>query len=125
RAELVMPYVDRCDVLLAGTAELCEILGASDDEGLARRAAGRGAGENVVRGNDRVGALSEGVWQTIAINRGDAVDPIGAGDAFNPGYVATRLRGGSTEEALQAGIRCGTAVTTAPSDTAAFPRSLS
>jgi len=52
------------------------------------------------------------------------VDPIGAGDAFNAGYIAVRLRGGSIDDALRAGARCGAAVTTAMSDTEAFPRSL-
>ena len=39
------------------------------------------------------------------------VDPIGAGDAFNAGYIAVRLRGELHREALQAGVRCGAAVT--------------
>jgi 2-dehydro-3-deoxygluconokinase len=124
RAELVLSYIDRCDVLLAGAAELDEMLGGTAAEALARRAAERGPREVVVRSADSVGALGDGVWRTLAISRGDAVDPIGAGDAFNAGYIAVRLRGGSIDEALRAGVRCGTAVTTAPSDTAAFPRSL-
>jgi sugar/nucleoside kinase (ribokinase family) len=55
---------------------------------------------------------------------GAAVDSIGAGDAFNAGYIAVRLRGGSVSEALSAGTQCGAAVTTAISDTSAFPRQL-
>src|SRR6185295_8354473 len=124
RAELVVAYVDRCDLLLAGETELRELVGGADDEALARRATDRGPREVVVRGAHGVGALCDGAWRTLPISRGDAVDPIGAGDAFNAGYIAVRLRGGSIEDALAAGVRCGTAVTTAPSDTAAFPRSL-
>jgi 2-dehydro-3-deoxygluconokinase len=78
----------------------------------------------VVRGDTTVGALAGGVWHEIEIRRGDAVDPIGAGDAFNAGYIAVRLRGGPVDEALRAGVRCGAAVTTSPSDTAGFPRSI-
>jgi len=77
-----------------------------------------------VRGRAIVGALVDGAWHTLAIARGDAVDPIGAGDAFNAGYIAVRLRGGSIREALRAGVFCGAAVTTAVSDTSAFPRTL-
>jgi sugar/nucleoside kinase (ribokinase family) len=50
--------------------------------------------------------------------------PVGAGDAFNAGYIAVRLRGGSIDEALKAGVHCGAAVTAASSDTAGFPREL-
>ena len=127
RAELVRPLVERCDLLLAGAEELAEIVGsggAIHSEELARRATTFGPKEVVVRGATTVGALADGVWHQLEIRRGDAVDPIGAGDAFNAGYIAVRLRGGSIDEALKAGVQCGAAVTTAASDTAAFPREL-
>jgi 2-dehydro-3-deoxygluconokinase len=132
RVELVLPLVDRCDLLLAGADELAELLGyrhaslpgRADDEALARRAAQRGPREIVVRGRASVGAFVDGSWKAIAIQRTDAIDPIGAGDAFNAGYIAVRLKGGSIEHALQAGVRCGAAVIATPSDTAGFPRSI-
>jgi 2-dehydro-3-deoxygluconokinase len=134
RVELVLPYIDRCDLLLAGEAELEEILdGASSTEGakgagaaeaLARRAAARGPREVVVRGAGSIGALTDGSWTELDIRRDAAVDPIGAGDAFNAGYVGARLNGGTIDAALRSGARCGAAVTTAMSDTAAFPRTL-
>jgi 2-dehydro-3-deoxygluconokinase len=124
RVELVRPLVDRCNLLLAGADELAELIGGEDDETLARRAARRGPREIVVRSRTRVGALVDGSWTPIAIQRTDAIDPIGAGDAFNAGYIAVRLRGGSIEEALRAGIRCGAAVIATPSDTAGFPRTI-
>ena len=77
----------------------------------------------VVRGTSAAGVVAEGGWTELAIARGAAVDPIGAGDAFNAGYIAARLRGERVEAALRAGIDCGTAVTTVMSDTAGFPRS--
>jgi 2-dehydro-3-deoxygluconokinase len=135
RAELVRPVIERCDLLLVGTSELDEIVGSgragkAGEAGragareLARRASALGPSEVVVRGDTTVGALAGGEWHEIEIRRGDAVDPIGAGDAFNAGYIAVRLRGGSIDEALRAGIRCGVSVTMALSDTAGFPRSL-
>ena len=140
RAELVLGFVVQCDLLLAGVDELAEILGAGgagktgeagkagqvmdSAEPLARRAAALGPREVVVRGSDTVGVLADGSWSEIDIRRGAAVDPIGAGDAFNAGYIAIRLRGGSVRDALGAGIQCGAAVTTAVSDTSAFPRRL-
>ncbi len=126
RVELVMPFVERCDLLLTGERELAELLGESSDvKTLARRAATRGPREIVVRAPAIVGALdADGAWYELDVRRDLAVDPIGAGDAFNAGYIAVRLRGGTIDEALRAGARCGAAVTTAVSDTAAFPRHL-
>jgi 2-dehydro-3-deoxygluconokinase len=127
RAELVMPFVERCDLVLAGERELAELLGESNDpEVLARRVFACGPREVVVRAAAIVGVLdSDGVWFELDVRRGAAIDPVGAGDAFNAGYIAVRLRGGTIEDAIRAGARCGAAVTTAISDTAAFPRHLS
>jgi 2-dehydro-3-deoxygluconokinase len=131
RVELVTPFVEACDLLMAGSDELAELIGgpsgdiAGDIAALARTAAARGPSEIVVRAPSAVGALDrEGGWHALDIRRATAVDPIGAGDAFNAGYIAVRLRGGSIDEALAAGARCGAAVTTAVSDTSAFPRTL-
>jgi len=137
RAELVRPLIDRCDLLLTGMSELEELLGdpnsakafpvrrsADGAKAAAERAQRRGPREVVVRSAGSVGVLTADGWQELDIRRDDAVDPIGAGDAFNAGYIAVRLRGGPVDEALRAGVRCGAAVTTSPSDTAGFPRSL-
>ncbi len=126
------PFVERCDLLLAGDAELAEIAGcrtgggAAGDAGsraeLARLASALGPREVVVRSAASIGVLAGGSWTTIDIRRDAAVDPIGAGDAFNAGYIAVRLRGGTIEDALRSGARCGAAVTTSLSDTAGFPK---
>jgi 2-dehydro-3-deoxygluconokinase len=126
RAALVGAFVERCDLLLAGHGELEELLDehGAPSEALARHAAGGGPKEVVVRGASAIGALANGTWRELDIRRNAAIDPVGAGDAFNAGYIAVRLRGGSIDDALRAGARCGAAVTTAISDTAGFPRSL-
>jgi 2-dehydro-3-deoxygluconokinase len=136
RGELVRPFVERCDLLFAGASELAELFDPAGDKTLATgepledmqtlagHAASRGPKEVVVRGTGSVGVLTGAGWQELAIRRDAAVDPIGAGDAFNAGYIAVRLRGGSIDEALRNGVRCGAAVTTSPSDTAGFPRQL-
>jgi sugar/nucleoside kinase (ribokinase family) len=54
----------------------------------------------------------------------DAADPMGAGDAFNAGYLAARLNGQDLDAALRLAIRCGRAVATSPGDTAGFPRGI-
>ena len=141
RAALVLPFIERCNLLLSGASELEEILtgaggsgessgpgesresgGADAAEALARRATAYGPREVVVRSATTIGALAGGSWTELAIARGTAVEPIAAGDAYNAGYIAARLRGDRVEAALGAGIHCGTAVTTVMSDTAGFPR---
>jgi 2-dehydro-3-deoxygluconokinase len=134
RRELVRPFIERCDLLLAGDAELAEIVGAGtagragetgdagSDAELARLASALGPREVVVRGAGSIGVLADGSWTAIDIRRDAAVDPVGAGDAFNAGYIAVRIRGGTIDAALRSGVRCGAAVTTSVSDTAAFPR---
>jgi 2-dehydro-3-deoxygluconokinase len=125
RAELVLPFIERCDLLLAGSAELEELLGGGDAHALAQHAAARGPKEVVVRGAVSIGVLTDVGWEELEIRRDAAVDPIGAGDAFNAGYLAVRLRGGTIADALRAGALCGAAVTSTSSDTAGLPRTLS
>jgi sugar/nucleoside kinase (ribokinase family) len=86
------------------------------------RIVARGTREVVVRDQHRVGALAGGAWHEREIRRDHVVDAIGAGDAFNAGYIAARLHGRSIDEALEEGVRCGAAVTGSASDTAGFPR---
>ena len=136
RVELVRPLVERCDLLLTGAAEVREILGVPDPssgggetratasglDAFARAAAAIGPREVVIRDASIVGALADGAWRAIDIRRGAVVDAIGAGDAFNAGYISARLRGQSVDDALRLAITCGTAVTASVSDTAGFPR---
>jgi 2-dehydro-3-deoxygluconokinase len=123
--ELVLPLIGSADLVLSGEQELAELIGPGDPQTLARRCAARGPREVVVRGTDRLGGLQPtGEWVEAEIQRSDAVDAVGAGDAFNAGYLAVRLRGGPVPDALRAGIRCGTAVAMSLGDTAGFPRTL-
>jgi 2-dehydro-3-deoxygluconokinase len=129
RAELVRDLVAHCDLLLGGREELAEVVGADtggDDRALARRAAALGPMEVVVRGGERLAAWTGAdEWVEIDDPRGrGAVDPVGAGDAFNAGYLAVRLRGGSVAAALRAGASCGAAVVGRLGDTAGFPTAL-
>ena len=120
--ELVRPFIERCDLLLAGDAELGEIVGAGWAGGAGKAGARErlqaaraprqrriGPREVVVRGAASIGVLAGGSWTAIEIRRDAAVDPIGAGDAFNAGYIAVRIRGGhdrrraSSRRALRSG----------------------
>ena len=63
RVELVLPLIERCDLLLAGDQELKEVFGDSEPEELARRCAQLGPREIVVRCESKVGVFrKDGSW---------------------------------------------------------------
>ena len=116
--ELILPLVRRCDLLVGGAREL-QRFAAGDGETLARACTRLGPREVIVReGRSRVGAVdASGAW---AEHRSDArpdVDPVGAGDAFDAAYLATRLEGGDVGAALAAGAEAGALVATGFGDT--------
>ena len=107
---LIRPLLDRCDVVLAGEAELARVLGSTDHgQRLAAQATALGAREVVVkRGARGAAALApDGTWHDARPTPVDDVDPVGAGDAFNGTYLAARLSGADVPEALTLGCAAG------------------
>jgi 2-dehydro-3-deoxygluconokinase len=49
------------------------------------------------------------------------VDPVGAGDAFCAGFIASRLDGANLEDALRAANACGASAVAATGDMAGLP----
>jgi 2-dehydro-3-deoxygluconokinase len=121
--ELVGPLISRSDLLLGGEAELRTFAGDLGAEELARACASLGPSEVVVkRGAAGAGALDrQGRWHEHAAAPVPDVDPVGAGDAFNAGYLAARLAGSPPADALAEGARCGAAVAATLGDTEGFP----
>ncbi|MGH2526445.1 MAG: carbohydrate kinase family protein, partial [Actinomycetota bacterium] len=107
--ELIAPLVERADVLLGGERELAELAGDLSGEALAHACRAFGPHEVAVKRGERgAGVLDEeGEWHELVPERVHDVDPVGAGDAFNAGYVAARLNGAPPREALVEGARCG------------------
>jgi len=126
--ELVLPLIANCDLALGGEHELRHLVGEDDvtvrGETLARRILELGPGEVVVkRGSDGAGALDrDGRWHEHSPAPVPDVDPVGAGDAFNAGYLAARLTGADAADALVQGAHCGAAVAGEIGDTEGFPR---
>ncbi len=108
--ELVLPLVERCDILLGGERELASLVGGTG-ESSARRCAELGPSEVVVkRGAGGACVLDpDGAWLEFQPSAADDVDPVGAGDAFNAGYLGARLAGRSCAGALEAGALAGAA----------------
>jgi 2-dehydro-3-deoxygluconokinase len=126
RAELVLPLLKCSDLVLGGEKELAELIGPSEPQELGRQCSACGPGEIVVRSSDRVGVYRrDEPWCEIEFSVLETADPVGAGDAFNAGYIASRLRGSAPEPSLRFALRCGKAVATSLGDTTGFPRSFS
>jgi 2-dehydro-3-deoxygluconokinase len=108
--DLVLPLVERCDVLLAGERELTTLVGGAGEEA-ARRCAALGVREVVVkRGVDGAAVLDrDGAWSEIRPPAGAEIDAVGAGDAFNAAYLAARLADAACIDAVHVGCDAGAA----------------
>jgi 2-dehydro-3-deoxygluconokinase len=123
--ELIAPLVAEADLVLGGQHEWQAFEPGFEGADLAKRITARGPREVVVKLGPRGAcALGEdGAWVEHAPDPGPDLDPVGAGDAFDAGYLAARLGGLPIERALADGARCGAAVAASLGDTEGFPRS--
>lgn len=119
-AELILPLIERCDVLIGGEAEL-GAFAEGTGELLARDCAALGPSEVVMkRGAAGAAALdAEGGWHEQPPVPTTERDPVGAGDAFNAAYLAARLDGAEVPDALKAGATAGALAASALGDTGA------
>lgn len=119
-SDLVVPLIERADLLIGGETELSTLVGGTG-RALAERCRALGPTEVVLkRGAGGAAALADG-WIEHRPAPGPNVDPVGAGDAFNAGYLAARLAGRDPFDALDLGARCGAAVAAAVGDTEGLP----
>ena len=112
----------RADLVFAGDDE-AELLGlAGDPADLARGLAALGAGHAVVKLGER-GAVAfvDGTAHTVDPVPVQAIDPVGAGDAFVAGYLAETLAGRTVPDRLATAAACGAFAVTVPGDWEGLP----
>jgi 2-dehydro-3-deoxygluconokinase len=114
------------DILFAGDDEARIALGSGapvDPEALAGQLAALGPAEVVVKLGRR-GATARVAGEVIEVPPVpvQAVDTVGAGDAFVAGYLATRLLGRDVRDRLTTAAVAGAFAVTVPGDWEAFPR---
>ena len=120
---VLLPMVAHCQVLLLGTGEGDLLFGTDDPDTIIERATLMNVAVVVVKqGSEGATAQSAGeFWRQQALDV-EALDPVGAGDAFDAGFVAGMLGGASLNEAMTLATYCGAKVTERPGEHEGFPR---
>jgi 2-dehydro-3-deoxygluconokinase len=117
-------FIAQADVVFAGEDEAAIAVGRSEDSlELARRVAALGPGQAVIkRGAAGCAAVIDGVEYGQDAVRVNAIDTVGAGDAFVAGYISDLLAGATVQERLLTAVRTGAFACLVPGDWEGMPR---
>lgn len=113
----VLPYVD---VLLPNEREAMKMAHAEDLETAVDRLSQRVKTVAVKLGKRGAMAICDGKRFTAPAAKVDVVDPVGAGDSFDAGFLHQYVNGSDIQTCLAYGNRCGAFSTTAAGGTEAF-----
>jgi len=123
--EVMAPFVEAAQILLLNQSELELVLGETDPLVAARRFQGSSLRLLVVK-KGAAGALAVET-DTLALTTCAAftppryVDPVGAGDGFDAGFLFGYLRGWSLQDSLRLGNYVGAMATTVDGDYEGYP----
>ncbi|MEU6408773.1 carbohydrate kinase family protein [Microbispora sp. NPDC046933] len=111
------------DVLLPNEREALAIAGRADGDldAAVRDLAARGTTPVVKCGGDGALTINDGEPLRVPAVPATVADTVGAGDSFNAGLLAARLRGFPLRRSLEIAVACGTLSTRAAGGTAAQP----
>jgi 2-dehydro-3-deoxygluconokinase len=111
------------DIVFAGDDEAAIAVGAGDPEELAQRITALGPSQAVIKlGADGALALiNETLFRQDAITL-EAIDTVGAGDAFVAGYLAEFLTGAGPRDRLKTAVSTGAFACLVPGDSEGLPR---
>lgn len=108
------------DILFVNRVEVVALGKDADWRRAAEHLAGRVSVLVVKGGADGAGAIQDGYWEERPGFRVDAVDPTGAGDAFNAGFLFGYLAGWPRATCLTWGNACGAMTVRQPGGSGAF-----
>ena len=112
----------RMRVVLAGKDEAALLTGEADPEAAARAIAALGPSQVVVKlGAQGALAFEDGCLVHEPAVEVDAHETVGAGDAFNAGFLSGQLRGWDLERSLRLGNLLGARATGTPGDVEGLP----
>lgn len=112
----------RADIVFAGDDEAEMLTGEREPVAQAKAIAALGPSQAIVKlGADGALGLAEGHAVEQSAFPVQAVDTVGAGDAFVAGYLAELIAGAKLAERLRTAAACGAIACTAPGDWEAAP----
>lgn len=127
-APVLRDLVARADIVFAGDDEAALVLGredaehAEDPKELATALTGLGPASAVIKlGAEGALALVDGVFHRRAAVPVQAVDPVGAGDAFVGAYLSELMAGADVERCLETAVLAGALLCTVPGDWEGMP----
>lgn len=120
--EVLGLLIDRADVLFLSDDEAELLMGGGAPQSVRRAKKGLKARAVVVHGAEGAFALDggDGFAEKKAYTA-QAVDTVGAGDAFAAGFLSGWLQGWSTGECLQLANACGACAVSVPGDAESMP----
>jgi 2-dehydro-3-deoxygluconokinase len=120
----LMPIMAQSDIVLLGHEDAEALLETTDEEAILSAVVAQGPKIVVLKRAER-GAIARMGDTTVAIPAHpavQAVDPVGAGDGFNAGFLSAWLRGGDLATALRLGAHIGAAAVGTVGDYNGYPR---
>ncbi len=108
---VLLPLMKQAEILLLGHEDSLALLGIDDEQSILRAGQELGAQIVVLKQAERGAYAWDGSTRVFleAAPVEAPIDPVGAGDAFDAGFLSGWLRGKTVAEAFQLGIRCGAA----------------
>ena len=119
----MIPMAQASDIILMGHEDAAAMFGEGDDEHYLQSAVALGIKTVVLKRAER-GALAihDGErFEATVVKAERVIDPVGAGDGFDAGFIAGRLRGKSIPEALHLGAIVGAGSVAHLGDYAGYP----
>lgn len=119
----MIPMAQASDIILMGHEDAAAMFGEGDDEHYLQSAVALGIKTVVLKRAER-GALAihDGErFEATVVQAERVIDPVGAGDGFDAGFVAGRLRGKSIPESLHLGAIVGAGSVAHLGDYAGYP----
>jgi 2-dehydro-3-deoxygluconokinase len=120
----LLPLVARCALLLLSTED-AELLFATGEPEAAIAAAHTAGARTVVLKRGALGAVAsdgEAMVEAPPVRVAEPLDPVGAGDAFDAGFLAALLRGADLPGALALGAHAGARAVEVTGEHAGCPR---
>jgi 2-dehydro-3-deoxygluconokinase len=119
----MIPMAQASDIILMGHEDAAAMFGEGDDEHYLQSAVALGIKTVVLKRAER-GALAihDGErFEATVVKAERVIDPVGAGDGFDAGFIAGRLRGKSIPESLHLGAIVGAGSVAHLGDYAGYP----